>query len=305
MGKVLLFYKYITIQNPKRLMKWQRQICQNLGLTGRILIGREGINGTVGGTEQNIDHYKIVMQQNLLFSNLDFKESKGSSACFAKLQVKIKDEIVRLGIPAEKLTPKTSGLYIKPKETHRLIEQSPEDLVILDTRNSVEWKIGKFKNAILPDINHFRDLPKYINEHIDQFQNKKVLMYCTGGIRCERASAYLKEKGVAKEVYQMEGGIHRYTEKYPNGFFRGKNYVFDNRISVKINDDILGKCEICDTSCDDYTNCMNALCNKHFICCTNCLDKLQNTCQEKCLTLIQHNKVRTRPKFDKVIDFFR
>jgi len=299
-GKILLYYKYVAIEHPKQTIKWQKKICQDLELTGRVLIAHEGINGTLGGSTKNTQLYIEIMQKHPLFADIDFKESNGSAACFPKLQVKVRDEVVSLGIPTNQLTHTDGGKHLKPSETHALIKQNPDDLVILDARNNFEWKIGKFKNTITPDIDHFRDFPQYIDEHLDQFKNKQVLMYCTGGIRCERASTYLKQKDVAKQIYQMEGGIHRYTEQYPDGFFRGKNYVFDGRVAIKINDDILGTCKICHTECDDYTNCINALCNKHFICCANCLKKMQNTCNKKCLSLVAQDKVHVRPKFKVV-----
>ena len=128
------------------------------------------------------------------------------------------------------VTAKNGGKHLTPEETHNLIAQKPNDLVILDARNDYEWRIGAFEGAIKPDIEHFRQFPKFVDDNLEQFKDKQVLMYCTGGIRCERASTYLKEKGVAKNVYQILGGIHRYAEQYPDGFFRGKNYVFDDRI---------------------------------------------------------------------------
>ena len=121
-------------------------------------------------------------------------------------------------------------------------------------------------------------------------------MYCTGGIRCERATAYLNTKGVAKQIFQLKGGIHRYAEQYPNGFFRGKNYVFDNRITTAVNNDILGACSICTITCDDYINCLNALCNKHFICCLACKEKLNSTCSSQC-QLLSEKKAPQRPLF--------
>ena len=129
---------------------------------------------------------------------------------------------------------------------------------------------------------------------MDEYKDKEVLMFCTGGVRCERATAYLNQKKVAKKVYQIEGGIHRYTEKYPDGFFRGKNYVFDSRIAMKVNGDILGACDLCKTPCDDYTNCLNALCNKHFICCKECLNSFNGTCGAQCADLVTNNKVHVR-----------
>lgn len=299
MNKIILFYKYISIEYPKQVMKWQQEICKNLGFKGRILISHEGINGTLGGSIENIEQYKALMDSHELFSNIDFKESDGGPECFPRLSVKVRNEAVSLGIPYDQLTPRNAGQHLTAQETHELLTEKPEDLVVLDARNNYEWAIGKFEGALTPDIENFRDLPQYLDENLEQFKDKQVLMYCTGGIRCERASAYLNEKNVAKKVYQIQGGIHRYTEEYPDGFFRGKNYVFDGRIAVKINDDILGSCAICNKACDDYYNCLNALCNKHFICCNECIEKLNKTCSETCKALIAENKVQQRPEFNK------
>jgi len=299
MNKIILFYKYIEIAYPKQVMKWQQQICQELQLKGRILISHEGINGTLGGSAENLDQYKDLMSAHELFGNIDFKESEGGPECFPRLSVKVRNEAVSLGIPYDQLTPRNTGQHLTPQETHALIAASPQDLVILDARNNYEWEIGKFQNAITPNIENFRDLPAYLDQNLDQFKDKQVLMYCTGGIRCERATAYLNEKNVAKKVYQMDGGIHRYAEQYPDGFFRGKNYVFDGRISVRINDDILGSCAICTQPCDEYYNCLNAMCNKHFISCTPCIEKLNKTCSEQCQMLLAEKKVNQRPEFNK------
>jgi len=301
MNKIILFYKYIAIEYPKQVMKWQHEICQNLNLMGRILISHEGINGTLGGSMENLDEYKKIMSAHELFENIDFKESTGGPECFPRLSVKVRNEAVSLGIPYDQLTPHNTGKHLNPDETHALISQNPEDLVILDARNDYEWAIGRFKDAITPPIENFRDLPKYLDENLDQFKDKQVLMYCTGGIRCERASAYLNEKNIAKKVYQMDGGIHRYVEQYPDGFFRGKNYVFDGRVSVRINKDILGACSICAQPCDDYYNCLNAMCNKHFICCISCIQKYQEACSEQCQILLKENKVKPRPAFAKAM----
>jgi len=300
MSKIILFYKYIDIVYPKQIMKWQQEICKDLQLKGRVLISHEGINGTLGGSVENLDRYKKLMSEHELFGNIDFKESAGGPECFPRLSVKVRTEAVSLGIAYDKLTLRNAGQPLTPQKTHALITEKPEDLIILDARNNYEWAIGKFENAITPNIENFRDLPKYLDENLDQFKDKQVLMYCTGGIRCERASAYLNEKNVAKKVYQMEGGIHRYVEEYPDGFFRGKNYVFDGRISVRVNDDILGSCAICSQPCDDYYNCLNAVCNEHFICCQPCIEKLNKTCSEQCKTLIAENMVNQRPEFNKV-----
>ncbi|HEV2601405.1 MAG TPA: rhodanese-related sulfurtransferase [Candidatus Babeliales bacterium] len=300
MGKILLFYKYVTIEYPKRTLKWQQKLCADLKLTGRILLGHEGINGTVGGSDEHIAHYKNAMRKDPLFADIDFKESEGGAECFPKMRIAVRDEIVSIGIPADQLTPKQGGAHLNPDEAHALIQSNPDNLVILDARNKVEWQVGAFTNAVKPDIDNFRDLPAYIDSNLEQFKDKQVLMYCTGGVRCERASAYLNTKGVAAQVYQIEGGIQRYTDAYPDGYFRGKNYVFDGRVTVKINDDILGSCALCDTSCDDFINCRNVLCNKHMISCADCTITFKNSCSAACLELLENNQVATRPEFVKV-----
>jgi predicted sulfurtransferase len=295
MGKITLFYKYVNLSDPQAVMMWQRALCEKLNLTGRILIGTEGINGTVGGDERSIRCYVREMKQYAPFKNIDFKFSGCTNQPFEHLTVKVRKEIVALGINPQELTAQQGGKHLSPKQVHELLQNKPEDLVILDTRNACEVAIGKFEGAIDPKIEHFRDFPKYIEENLEQFKDKQVLMYCTGGIRCERASAVLKVKNVAKEVFQIKGGIHRYAQNYPNGFFRGKNYVFDNRIAMKVNNDILGQCYTCQKPYDEYTNCLNALCNKHYINCPTCIDNLSNTCSPKCQALVANKQTIIRP----------
>jgi predicted sulfurtransferase len=293
-NKIILFYKYIDIKYPGEIRTWLHELCESLNLKGRILIACEGINGTVGGAPENIHKYVEAMNEHPLFGDIDFKESLAEGEIFPKLKVKVRPEAVTLGIDSRELTPKDGGKHLTPDETHKLLEEKPEDLVILDARNEFEARIGKFTNAIVPEIRYFRELPKYIDDNKELFKDKQVLMYCTGGIRCERATTYLKSKNIAKEVYQIEGGIHRYIEKYPDGHFRGKNYVFDGRIAVRANDDILSNCELCQITCDDYTNCVNVLCNKQFIVCADCTTKYQNSCSTKCQKLVQEKKVDVR-----------
>lgn len=299
MGKILLFYNYTEFTYPKRIQKWQQQICNDLGLKGRILIAKEGLNGTVGGTVEATERYKEIMKAHPQLGNTDFKESPGGADCFPRMQVLVKDEIVHLGVPKGAHIEHT-GVHLTADQTHELLNNKPEDLIVLDTRNDYEYKIGSFRDAVKPDIKSFREFPAYIDAHVDEFKDKQVLMFCTGGVRCERATAYLKEKGVAKEVYQIEGGIHRYAEKYPDGHFRGKNYVFDGRIAVPVNDDVLAECSLCPKPCDDYTNCINAQCNKHYIACVDCVSTYNNCCSTECQTLVAEKKVNVRTKFVKV-----
>lgn len=298
MGKIILFYKYIDIIYPEQIRKWQEKIGKELNLKGRVIIAHEGINATLGGTDEAIEIYKQLMNEHPLLANIDFKESEGSADYFPRLRTVVKNEITHLGLDTKKITAKDGGTHLKPEQVHELITAAPDNLVILDARNNYESRIGNFVNAITPNIDNFRDLPAYIDANQELFKEKEVLMYCTGGIRCERASSYLKSKNITANVYQLEGGIHRYAEQFPDGYFKGKNYVFDGRIAVKVTDDILTTCDLCNISYDDYTNCLNAECNKQFISCPPCLQQFENTCNSTCLELVRQKKVviRTIPK---------
>jgi len=299
MHTVILFYQYTHIAHPKRILKWQKKIGAELNLKGRVLIAHEGINGTLSGSKKSVDTYVQIMRTNEQFKGTDFKYSTADNDCFPRLQVTIKSEIVRLAVDQKDAPLEHGGTHLTPEQTHEILTNKPKGLVILDTRNQCESAIGTFQDAIKAPIDHFRDLPKYIDDTLDQFKDKPVLMFCTGGVRCERATAYLKKKNVAQEVYQVEGGIHRYAEKYPDGFFRGKNYVFDSRIALKVNDDILGSCLLCSKPCDEYTNCANALCNKHFISCTDCTALYNGSCSTVCKKLVAEKKVTRRPVLEK------
>lgn len=294
MGKILLYYKYVAVPKPSESVKEHKTLCDSLGLTGRIFIAQEGINGTVGGTDEATESYKEAMNNHPLFCEMDFKESEGGADYFPRIQVTAKKTIVNIGIDPRELPVEDTGTYLTPEEAHALMTEKPNDLIVFDARNNYEWRVGTFKDALKPDIDSFRDLPEYIDTHSDEFKNKRVVMFCTGGIRCERATAYLKKKNLAQEVYHIKGGIHRYAEKYPDGYFRGKNYVFDRRITQKITDDILGTCDHCAKPNDDYTNCINAQCNKQIIVCPECIDTYHNTCSERCSELVRTSQVPIR-----------
>lgn len=292
MGKVLLFYKYVSVENPHAIMKWQREVCEQLQLKGRIILAPHGINATLGGSFAATEEYKKIMNEHPLFNGIDFKESEGDDTYFPRLRIVVKEELINF---KQKFDIKKTGKHLTPEEAHELIKNN-KDLVILDGRNYYEARIGKFANAITPKIATFREFPQYVHENKEIFKDKDVLMYCTGGIRCEPASAFFKEATEARNVYQIEGGIHRYAEKFPDGFFRGKNYVFDARITVRVNDDILAQCEHCNTPYDDFINCYNTLCNKQIIVCPPCAQTYHNTCSSTCLDTIQNNPKFMRPK---------
>lgn len=294
MGKILLFYKYIDIANPQAIIKWQRQLCESLDLKGRIIIATEGINGTVGGPEMACEQYKEAMNKHALFGEIDFKETNGDSSYFPRLRIVTRKEIVHLGLDTKQITAQDAGIYLTPKEAHELIKNKTDNTVLLDTRNDYESRVGTFTDSIIPNTRTFREFPAFIDNNVETFKDKEVIMFCTGGVRCERASAYLKSKNVAKKVYHIKGGIHRYVEEYPNGYFRGKNYVFDGRVTASVTNDTLAKCDHCNIPYDEYTNCINAQCNRQIIVCPDCITSYHNTCSTECLNLVKENKVNIR-----------
>ncbi len=293
MKTILLYYKYTDIQYPAQLIKWQKELCTRLALKGRIIVATEGINGTVAGTQQACQEYMHHMNNHPLLSGIDFKQSMCEGEPFPRLRIVEKEEITRMGKSPQEISYKDAGTHLSPSQAHELIETNQE-LVILDGRNKYESAIGRFKGAITPDIENFRDFPDYIDKNQHLFKDKQVLMYCTGGIRCERASAYLKSKGVAQQVYQITGGIDRYAQAYPDGYFRGKNYVFDGRIAVPINNDILSSCALCSETSDDYHNCVYAGCNKQLIICASCVAQNNATCSQSCREKILNNPAMMR-----------
>jgi len=300
MAKIILFYKYVELKDPQEVAHWQKALCTMLNLKGRIIIASEGINGTLGGTDQTINAYLTVMRAHPLFDDIDFKESEGVADHFPRLRVVVKKEIVHLGIDPHQLKAWHGGTHLNPAQAHVLIDQKPDDLVILDCRNTYESRVGAFEGAVKAEITYFRDFPAYVDTHTDLFKDKKVLMYCTGGVRCERGSAYLKSKGVAKEVYQIAGGIHRYIQAFPNGFFKGKNYVFDDRIALRASSDVLAQCSLCAIAADEYHNCINASCNIQFIACSPCIVKYQDTCGQTCHHLVYVQNMPKRPMRKKI-----
>ena len=296
MGTILLYYKYVDISDVELIAKWQKKLCKSLELTGRIILAKEGINGTVGGSQEATAAYIAAMEAHPLFGGIDFKTALGDNNYFPRMRVVIKEEIVKLGVDTDKVKAADGGTHLTPEQAHELMSNPPKNLVILDTRNNYESRIGTFRNSLTPDIDTFRDFPEYIDKNLDTFKDKTVLMHCTGGVRCERATTYLKQKGVAQEIYQIEGGIHRYVEKFPEGHFRGSNYVFDARIAQKVNDDVLSNCDLCKTPCDHYTNCVNARCNKQFLACPACITTYQECCGKECFDLVQAGKTVIRKK---------
>lgn len=265
---VLLYYKFVEVANPKFEVLQHKLVCAGIGLRGRILIGEEGINGTVAGTRAQLKQYTEYMDAHPVFSDIEFKRSPAGKMPFPKMIVKYRPEIVTLG---KKVDLNKTGKYLSPEQFHKMLE-SEKDIAIVDMRNNYEYEVGRFEGAIQPDTAKFYELPKKVkNLKIDP--KKKVLTYCTGGIRCEKATALLAEEGY-EDVYQLEGGIVKYLEKYPDGHFKGKNFVFDDRMVTNTDTPsgalVLGECAHCKQPSDRYIDCTKPDCHQLFICCKDC-----------------------------------
>lgn len=284
MFEIILYYKYTPLLDAESLLEAQRALCERLSLKGRILIADEGINGTLEGTKETVDEYVRILTSDARFADINIKRSAGTGEAFPKLKVKYRTEIVSGHLEDEDVKPwETTGKHLSAEELQSWIDTG-EEFTIVDMRNDYEYKIGHFENSINPGMANFRDLKKIV-EDLEPIKQKKVITVCTGGVRCEKASGYLIKKGF-EDVYQLENGIVSYMEKYPNKAFKGKLYVFDNRVAMDFdtpdNHTVVGKCGLCESATENYVNCKNKLCNKHFLICTSCSDEQGLFCSDEC-----------------------
>lgn len=258
---VILFYKYIAIADAESFASEQRQLCESLRLKGRILIAAEGINGTLAGPEESVNRYIATLRSDARFADLEFKVSAGDAGTFPKLVVKARAEIVTLNAGA--IAPDKEN-QLSPREWKRMLEENP-DAVPLDIRNRFESDAGKFENAVVCDIEHFRELPQYV-DRLESLKDKTVLMYCTGGIRCEKASALFRSKGF-KNVFQLHGGIAAYQEQFGNDHWQGECFVFDQRMTVRVEEGLvqIGRCAHTGRATSRFVNCLHDPCHKLFI----------------------------------------
>lgn len=283
--QILLFYKYVPIENPVHEMREQRRLLLELNLKGRIILATEGINGTVEGTFENTEKYIQKIEEDPRFSGIHWKKSEGTGTAFPKLSIKVREEIVSMHLHENDIKPwSVTGKYLSPEQLHEWFEEKQE-FYIVDMRNDYEHKSGYFEGSILPPLTNYRDLPKLL-PLLKDLKNKKVLTVCTGGVRCEKASGFLVSNGFL-DVYQLHGGIVSYMEKYPNEHFKGKLYVFDQRILMGFNTDdskheVVGVCEKCNESSEHYINCDTIGCHRHFILCENCIEAFGKICPRGC-----------------------
>jgi len=265
LNKVVLYYGFTPVADPEAMRLWQKQLCESLNLKGRILISPHGINGTVGG--EMADGFKKIA----------FEWSDGTGNEFPRLRVVVKDELVAFGNPDEIKVDENGviggGIHLRPEQVEELVKERGDDVVFFDGRNAYEAKIGKFKNAVVPDVESSRDFVKEIESgKYDHLKDKPVVTYCTGGIRCEILSVVMKNRGF-NEVYQIDGGIVKYGNRFGDeASWEGSLYVFDDRISMDFSDKakVIGECDKCAAPTKDFRNCRTATCHQLILLCDNC-----------------------------------
>lgn len=276
MNKVILYYKFVPVADPAMTMRWQKELCARLGLKGRVIISQHGINGTLGGDIENLREYKREMNRSVVFKGIMYKWSDGTGNDFPKLSVKVRDELVSFGAADEIKVDDTGviggGQHLKPEAVHKLVEER-DDVVFFDGRNAYEAAVGKFKDAVVPETKTTRDfLDDLAGDKYDDIKDKPVVTYCTGGIRCEALSVLMKNRGF-KEVYQIDGGIVKYGEKYgDDGLWEGALHIFDDRMTRRFSDKSkdIGECVHCQGKTSRYINCANVACNRLVLVCDDC-----------------------------------
>ena len=270
--KILLYYLFTPLADPEAIRLWQRDLCESLGLTGRILISKDGINGTVGGDLAAVKRYIRKTREYAPFKPMEFKWSNGTGEDFPRLRVRVRDEIVSFGAPGELRVDENGvvggGTKLTPEQLHELVEQ--KQVTFFDGRNRLEAEIGRFEGAVVPDVSTTRDFVAELDSgKYDHLKNEPVVTYCTGGIRCEVLSSLMVARGF-EQVYQLDGGIVRYGEKYGDkGLWKGSLYVFDDRTSIDFSDaaEVIGHCAICGVSTNNVANCHRDDCHGQRVVC--------------------------------------
>ncbi|MER1989720.1 MAG: rhodanese-related sulfurtransferase [Solibacillus isronensis] len=265
--QVLLYYHYTTIEDPAAFSEEHLAACKEIGLKGRILVAREGINGTVSGTIEQTQSYIDMMEAHPLFKGIVFKIDPAEGHAFKKMHVRPRPELVNLGLEEDVNPHELTGRYLSPEQF--LEEMQDENTVVLDVRNTYEYDVGHFRGAIRPEVKNFRDTPQWVRENRELFEGKNVLTYCTGGIRCEKFSGWMKREGFG-DVGQLHGGVATYgKDPVAKGqLWDGQMYVFDERLTVPINQVehvIVGRDHFDGTPCERYINCANPECNEQII----------------------------------------
>ena len=277
------FYHYVKLSSPesfrnKLYIEWNQ-----MHVFGRVYIASEGINAQVSIPEHNwdkfCDHLKTIPE----LGEISIKQAIQEGHSFYKLKIKVRNELVAYGVSEEAYDMRKVGKHLSAEEYNFAMDQ--DDSVVVDMRNYYESEIGRFDNALVPDVETSKELLPEVKKLLSGRENDKILLYCTGGIRCEKASSYLLHNGF-KDVNQLQGGIIQYAhdikEQGIDSRFKGKNFVFDDRLGERVTDDVISSCHVCDTSCDDHTDCKNDACHILFIQCTECSELLNGCCSKEC-----------------------
>jgi UPF0176 protein len=284
--KVILYYGFTPLADPEAVKLWQKQLCESLGLKGRIIISKHGINGTVGGDMAAVKKYVKMTRQYPGFKKITFKWSDGTGADFPRLQVRVRKELVGFGNPdvikVDESGVVNGGKHLRPAQVDALVKERGDDVIFFDGRNAYEAKIGKFKNAIVPDVQTSHDFIAEIQSgKYDDIKDKPIVTYCTGGIRCEILSAIMVDNGF-KEVYQIDGGIVKYGEKFgDDSHWEGSLYIFDDRMIHDFSDNtkVIGECVKCNAPTKQFRNCNSESCHQLILLCDSCADLPSNlTC---------------------------
>ncbi|MGE7761243.1 rhodanese-related sulfurtransferase [Peribacillus sp. NPDC097895] len=295
--RVLLYYLYVPIENHEEFAAEHLAACKALELKGRILVASEGINGTVSGTIEQTNQYMDMMQSDSRFADIVFKIDEADGHAFKKMHVRPRNELVTLRLEDDINPNQTTGQYLSPKEFFEQMQD--ENTIVLDARNDYEYDLGHFRGAIKPEITNFRELPDWVLENKQMFEGKKILTYCTGGIRCEKFSGWLVEEGF-EDVSQLHGGIATYGKdpEVQGELWDGQMYVFDERIAVPINQKehvIVGRDIYSGEPCERYVNCANPECNKKILCSEENEHKHMRSCTHECRVhprnryVVEHN----------------
>ena len=282
--QVIAYYHYTHIENPEEYTLQHLAYCKSIGLRGRIYIAEEGINGSISGTKAICEQYMGHLKSDPRFSETEFKIDEYHEHAFNRMHVRYKKELVHSGLrDTNTIDPtKQTGIYLRGNEFLNL-KESNDDLVILDVRSNYETRLGKFKNSVTLDMENFREFPDKIKE-IEQYKNKKIVTVCTGGIKCEKASALLLKEGF-KNVYQLHNGIIGYAKDTGGKDFDGVLYVFDGRVSIPVNEvnpTAIASCKKCGTPTTRNLNCANVECNEQFNMCEDCAELMEGACSEEC-----------------------
>ena len=285
------FYQYYQLNNPEIFRNHLFVAWNELGVLGRIYVAKEGINAQLSVPAPKFEDFKAHLDSISFLEGIRLNIAvEQYNKSFLKLKVKVRDKILADGLTDDSFDVTNKGKHLKAKEFNELIAQ--EDTILIDMRNHYETEIGHFEGAVTPDVDTFRDsLPEIVKDYVEENkEDKNIVMYCTGGIRCEKASAYFKHLG-AKKVFQLEGGIIEYVrqvkEEGVENKFIGKNFVFDDRMAERVSDDIISSCHQCGKPCDVHVNCANVHCNLLFIQCKTCNAEMQNCCTDACISIIQ------------------